>query len=304
MLRFVLACLSWFLVASSLHGEPPQLEGVEVEEHTVNVRWWKTNRFLEVRPSGYSTEDPGNTALVYLHGAFLSGERVLKERERRLIDLAKTEGFLILSPDSTGLWWSDHDDTFIQRMIEWAIEERGVDSTRVVGLGISSGGVMLYQMLLSYPGTFKAAYTLLSNIPKQFTRHRSNDYLPTPLAMIHGEKDLIHPSKGGFAVARFDMVASREDTIAFWVSMNQAESVPTVQQLPNTNTDDGSVIQLREYSSADGGSEVVSYLMSGVGHALPLLEKPDSLATKLGFPRNGDVDGFELGWMFLSSHLD
>jgi len=190
------------------------------------------------------------------------------------------------------------------RSLIGGIAERGVDPTRIFFLGLSDVGVMLYRMLLRKPGIAKAAFAMLANLPKKLSKEDSSNYVPTPLAFLHGSKDWIHPHNGGLALPRFNRVLSIDDTAKFWASKNQVDQEPILTDLPDIDPGDGSDIQLREYATQGPGSaEVFSYLMRGAGHTIPVLDAPETsnrfLFDLLSGEKNRDVNVFDVALAIL-----
>jgi len=281
------------------------IPGFIQQEHKIPIGWSK-GKYLELRPTQYSNNDDDNTLVIYLHGAGRDRKDILDAEA--LLDRAVSDGFLILAVNVLDwFWWMDRHADYIEKVIDWAVEERGVDPTRVACIGFSSGGVMMYSMLLRRPGIFRAGVAFHSNLPISFQLFK-DDYIPTPIMTLHGTTDQKHPFNGGFAAARLDPVLSAENTVSFWVDMNQADPTPTFTEIPDIFLADQSTVQRRDFvSNGSGSADVRSYITVGAGHVVPsriaiAADKQSGHVQRLG-GQNNDIDGYEVAWSFISAHL-
>ena len=62
---------------------------------------------------------------------------------------------------------------------------------------------------------------------------------------------------------------SLNDIIRYWVNHNHTDTTPTVVQLPDLNTTDGSTVELYSWNNGDGGVSVEHYEVIGGGHDWP-----------------------------------
>ncbi|KAJ8495803.1 hypothetical protein ONZ45_g12699 [Pleurotus djamor] len=124
------------------------------------------------RPTRLATPPPLIVAMHYCTGtaqAYFQGTS--------LAQLADTHGFIVVYPDApdSGGCWDVHstatlthdaggDSLAIASMVRFAIQNYGVDATRVFATGTSSGAMMTNVLMGAYPDLFKAG-ALFSGVP-------------------------------------------------------------------------------------------------------------------------------------------
>lgn len=123
--------------------------------------------------------------------------------------LAKSKGYLLLSPKSTRETWSairtpgtppnpELDLRSIRRMLDEVWDAYAVDRSRVYATGFSDGGIFTHIVGLTYPDLFAGIAPLASQLhtatDNMIRRGRGKDL---PLLIVHGVQDPIFPI--GFA---------------------------------------------------------------------------------------------------------
>jgi len=282
-------------------------EGLIEEEHTIKAGLIR-GKFLELRPEQYLSATNNNTLLVFMHGAFTNRRQVLQAQS--ILFKAIEDNFLILSINVLDwLWWFDRHAKYVESVVQWSFEERGVDPSRVVCVSPSSGGVMMMTVLLEKPGLFRAGAAILSNLPISLKlKYKADRYIPTPIQFLHGTKDLIHPYKGGFAVARLDPVLSAGKTVQFWIDINLTNSTAVSTDFPDRCTEDKSTARRGDFMApGPKGADVSSIIVTGAGHVIPGLKcsspEEQGFFNRLIGGQNGDIDAYVEAWKFVSSYL-
>ena len=277
-----------------------------------------TRAFLEHRPSSFP--ETGGSLVLLLHGGlgFMDGLfSKLFPGNRRWVTVSDNEGFLLLAPnaatpDGAGFVWnilregeaikSDVDDVgFLSSLVQWAIQKRGVDPSRVYITGFSDGGDMLYRMLIEKSDVFAAGVAFIANLPATTVPNAAG---PTPIMIMNGTKDKVHKWEGGLVATGRGSVRSALSTRDYWIDANKADAAEVVRtELPDLDPFDGCHISLESYTS--GEAPVLFYSMEGGGHVLPNRDFPigffQGFKSLSGHPCR-DVEGADLAWSFMSSY--
>ncbi len=236
-------------------------------------------------------ELPENPALVVvLHGctqtarpyADASGWRALADRE----------GFALLLPEQSSAnntnrcfnWFEQADVTrgsgevaSIAAMVDWMIDQKGIDPDSVHVTGLSAGGFMTTALLAAYPERFAAGgivaggpYACGFGLTKAFScmspgvdrppeawadlvRSASAHAGPWPRVSIwHGDAD--------YTVA----VKNQTELVDQWTSLHGIDSIAET-----TVMIDG-VARRETYDDASGATLVEAYTIPGMGHGTPI----------------------------------
>jgi polyhydroxybutyrate depolymerase len=262
-------------------------------------------------PSSYSP-DVDAPLVVNMHGLTLN--RSFQMTASGMNAVAEQEGFLVAYPDAVGGDWSGPQDNigFIDLLIDDVSSQYSVDSSKVYATGFSQGGAMSYILSVAMPDRFAAIASVSGprvvaagdvlfppDVPTTPDR-------PFPLLHIHGTGDPIVPYSGGSGFMGVQFPPA-EQIVAEYVRNNGGDATPTIVDLPNTNTTDGTTVQKWTY---DGGTyldsagnsreaEVLLYRIAGGGHNWP----GDSTAWPgWASPVNFDISASTEIWDFFSRH--
>jgi polyhydroxybutyrate depolymerase len=85
-----------------------------------------------------------------------------------------------------------------------------------------------------------------------------------PVMQIHGTSDLIVSYNGSVAGGK-----SVDDVVGLWVANNGCTVTPSVQLLPDVNTQDNSTVEKSTFAPCNAGVEVVLLKVIGGGHQWP-----------------------------------
>ena len=75
----------------------------------------------------------------------------------------------------------------------------------------------------------------------------------------------------------------------FWINHNNTEDLPIISNIPDIDTQDGSVVEKHRYLNGENGVEVIHLKVIGGGHDWP------------GFKGNMDINASEEVWNFLKA---
>ncbi|GAA1472161.1 poly(3-hydroxyalkanoate) depolymerase [Corynebacterium felinum] len=217
--------------------------------------------------SGVSSPD----VFVWLHGSTQSGQ-VGRRFTAGQFDVFASLGYTVLYPDGVGRHWNDgrvdlrektralgtDDVLFLSELIE---HYRG-DNGRVFGAGYSNGGQMILRLLFDAPALLTRAAVFAATQPiKDNFLCSTEDFIPTPLLLMHGVEDPIAPFHGGrlqlFSNACRGEVLSFERTLALYSALNTGVSFT-----PPPPRHRG--VELYDYPGVAG------YALHGVGHVVPV----------------------------------
>jgi polyhydroxybutyrate depolymerase len=264
-------------------------------------------------PSGYRPED-SLPLVVNMHGITLN--RQFQMSRSGMNAVAEEEGFLVAYPDAIDANWFGPQDNigFIDSLVDHLSSQYSVNGSKVYATGFSQGGIMSYMLSVARPNRFAAVASVAAFRPfdgeTNFLYPRDLPEVPDrpfPLLQIQGTSDIITPYNGGRGAfdARYLHV---EELLAKYVLNNGGNLTPTITNLPNTSTTDGSTVQLLSY---EGGTyfdnagnpreaEVLLYRVNGGGHSWPgdFTGWTEDWAT----PVNYDISASNEIWNFFSRH--
>lgn len=130
--------------------------------------------------------------IVCLHGGYGHGNEYIWTWLR----LAKSRGYLLLSPKSAGPTWSvlnpPLDIGSIRTMLEEVRATYNVDAQRIYLSGLSDGGTFSYLLGLSCPEIFAGIAPIAGDLhPMVDPLLRQKKGINIPLFIVHGAKDFI-----------------------------------------------------------------------------------------------------------------
>ena len=203
--------------------------------------------------------------LFNFHG--YGGNASLYMMETDMRSLAESETFILVYPQGSLLNGSPHwnpslpsnenksnaDDLgFIEALVNEISIDYRIDMKRIYACGYSNGGMMSYG-LASHKSNLIAAVGSISGAMIETDITPSH---PMPVIKIHGTADVVLPYNG---TNEFNSV---ENTLAYWVNFNQANTTPVVTNFNNN----GTLIEHFVYADGDNGATVEHYKVIEGGH--------------------------------------
>lgn len=213
--------------------------------------------------------------------------------------IADTAGFLVVHPmglnDNSGtshfnVGWggSNVDDlSFVDNLIDSLSSAYNIDQNRIYSTGMSNGGFMSYHLACNLGDRF-AAIASVTGTMSPFTFGDCNPSHPTPILEIHGTSDFVVPYNGNIYSTSIDQV------MEYWQTYNQCDADPTVTELDDLNTTDGSNVTHYYYGNGAGGSSIELFKINGGAHTWP---NPDGFGDV-----NKDINASEEIWRFFSKY--
>ncbi len=235
------------------------------------------------------------------------------------MDIAEREGFLVvfpegvISPDGKSGWNDCRGDTltnphskdvlFLRKLILRFTRSFHVDPGRVYASGVSNGGQMVLRLAIELSDRIRAVAAVVAPMPQ--VNACSPPVRPVSVLFMNGTADPFIPWNGG-PVAGLGTgqgsrgtVLSTPDSVAWWVQFDQTDPIPSVQDLPDLDTQDGSTVRRHTYSNGQNGTRVVLYEIIGGGHIEPSIqEKYSAWWQNIVGPQNHDLEMAEAVWAF------
>jgi polyhydroxybutyrate depolymerase len=249
-------------------------------------------------PSIYS----GNTVVPLLfnfHGYTSNSNEQMFYGDFR--NIADTANFLVVHPQGTldntntthfnvGWGGSTVDDVgFTEALIDSLSAAYSIDQNRIYAVGMSNGGFMSFQLACDLSAKIAAVGSVTGSMTPS-TLGDCNASHPMPIIQIHGTTDGTVPYNGSAG-----WTASITNVLNHWATFNNCSPVPTVVNVPNTNTIDGSTVEKYTYENGDNCSEVVHYKVTNGQHTWP-----GSIFNFAG--TNYDINASVEIWNFLSKY--
>ncbi len=216
--------------------------------------------------------------------------------------IADTANFLIVHPNGTldaqgSRFWntfggssSVDDVAFLSHLIDSLQAVYNIDPNRIYSTGMSNGGFMSYALACELNDRIAAIASVTGSMTAANLAACQPDR-PVPVMEIHGTADNTVPYNG----SAFSGFVAIPTLVAAWVDFNNASPTPTVTQVPNTNTGDGSTVEHYRYTGGDLGSTVEHYKVIGGGHTWP------GAVFNIGVT-NQDINASREIWRFFRSY--
>lgn len=211
-----------------------------------------------------------------------------------ITNFVATQGFWVVLPQAVNGTWQDDpaldpdtDVQFISQLIDTLVAQ-GVDSTRVYAAGYSDGAFMSERLACEIPNQI-AAFGIDAGVVITTSPTYCKPSVQRPKLYILGTADSIVPYNGG--TVGMDSAAA---SMSFWNGLQDcADSAVTT--LP-TLVDDGTTVQLTDYTGCAAGSELRLYTVENGGHAWP-----DGLTQLVG-KTTDNLNASGIIWSFASQY--
>ena len=252
-------------------------------------------------PATYSVTEP--IPLVFnLHGGASTATGYLNSIGD-MRPIADTANFIIIYPqattDSSGnpTWHlggenskstSVDDVGFVSHIIDEVSSIYSVDLERVYVTGFSNGGYLAYEIACLLSNRIAGIGSVAGHMFID-TYNYCDPSHPTPVINIHGTEDFYEGIAGYYL--------NQNLSNRYWTEYNNTDTDPVITYIENTNTQDGSTVELHSWLNGDNGISVIHYKVMGGGHSYPNLNPSSSKGYE-----NGDIDSNSEIWNFLSRY--
>jgi polyhydroxybutyrate depolymerase len=216
-------------------------------------------------------------------------------------DLADKENFIVVYPDGLNNVWNDgrrgdprisnvDDVHFLENGVQFIEKMLNIDANKVYAAGYSMGGMMAYRLACALPSRFAAVASVASTMPI-YLLDICDSTVPVPVIVFQGTDDPIVPWMGipnGYL--------SAAQTIGFWGNHNQCTGGFVVENLPDTDPTDHTLVMRQQLK--DCTADMVLYGVYWGGHTWP---GHSMNIAELG-QTSQDIDASALIWEFFNAH--
>lgn len=260
----------------------------------------KTRDYIIYVPQSYDgqTEVP---LLLNLHGYTSNMEQQLFYGDFRKI--ADTANFILVVPNglkdaSNQRHWNFYDPSgeddlgFLSALIDKMSNTYAIDESRVYSTGMSNGGFMSLRMACAMSEKLTAVASVTGSM-LNFQLPTCTPEHPMPVMQIHGSLDATVPYLGTIEFASVPSVIDK------WVQLANCNSTPTVTQMPDISTTDGSTAEHYLYEGGEAGTTIEHFKIINGGHTWP---GSAFIPTGLAGSTNQDIDASKEIWRFFSQY--
>jgi polyhydroxybutyrate depolymerase len=234
-----------------------------------------TRRFALHRPGEDGSELP---LVLVLHGNHPEATGAQMREWTTFDQQADAYGFAVAYPDGHGGCWADgrgvttadeagiDDVAFLRAVIDWSAERHGTSGDRAVVAGLSNGAFMAHRMGVDAGDQVAVLAAVAGGLPASLLEAKPGYAVSAML--IHGTDDPISPIEGGYSRhlgpngERRGQTLSLARTAEFWRTTDRCPPGPG-----DTRTTEFS--RRTTVTGGAGGTQVVSWTVSGGGHSWP-----------------------------------
>jgi polyhydroxybutyrate depolymerase len=253
-----------------------------------------TRQYIQYIPASYN---PDNETPVVMSFHGLSSNAQVNFNYTNFTSIADTAGFILIHPQGTLYNGVSHwnvggftlgstvDDVgFVSALLDLISNSYNIDQDRIYSTGMSNGGYMSFLLACQLSDRIAAVASVTGSMTPQ-TYNACDPQHPTPVLQIHGTADGTVPYNGNSFFSK-----SIDDVLDYWVNFNNCNSSPTVVNIPDINTSDGSTVDYFVYSEGDNCVTTEHFKVYNGGHDWP------------GAFGNMDIDASAEVWKFFSKY--
>jgi len=283
--------ISIFLITLAYYSIVAQQFLDETISHDGNTRMYRI-----YIPGSYD----GNTSFPLVFNFHGGGDNISSQVAiADMRGIADTANFILVYPqafpdpgDGGSTNWlhkdpTDFDDVFfVEAMIDEISSRYSIDAQRIYACGYSLGGEFTYELACRLNDKIAA----ISAVARTMGTAAFNNCVPshpTGIQTILGTDDFISPYDGFFFNGE-QFYLSADEMHEYWVTQNNTSTTPNVEQVPNTNQNDGSTVERITWENGENCVSVEHLKVNGGGHDWP------------GTFGNMDIDASIEIWNFVS----
>jgi polyhydroxybutyrate depolymerase len=225
-----------------------------------------TRQVVFIHPS--TTSASKAPALILLHGE--GGSPIDLANNTKIGLLAENLGFWVIIPPQANKQWNTYakskdtvDDVgFLKTLIQMAVQQYPIDSTRMSMAGMSDGGFMTMRMACEQPQLLASVSAVAAEMLSSESRICA-PARPLPTLYIMGTADPIVAYNGSTAFT------GAVNAFNMWTGFNGCNTSQTSKQQLQTTVNDGTTVTLQHNASCTSRGEVDLYTVNNGGHAWP-----------------------------------
>lgn len=265
--------------------------------------------YLLYLPRGYSAER-AYPLVVVLHGSKGDSKQIMEQTG--MSAKADSEGFVVAYPQGIGRSWADgrgvsnadekgvDDVGFMKAMLAQIQQKATIDPKRIYATGISNGGMMSNRLACDMSSTFAAIGPVAGPLPTK-VRARCKPTDPISVVSIRGGADPLVKLQGGTVGRNMGEVESERDATSFWAKHDGCTGEPASSEL-QARVKDGTSVSKKDWGDCKAGTEVVSYVVAGMGHNWPPSELKGPLMRRIVGPSSKNLNATDVIWSFFAAH--
>ena len=214
--------------------------------------------------------------LFVFHGYGGNARDLMRWGDMRSV--ADTAGFILIVPQgykdhrgsphwNVGSWTigSTVDDIgFIEKIINRTSDEFNLDLHRVYSYGHSNGGYFSFELACQL-GNKIAAIGSIGGTMSTESYDSCEPSHNTSVITVHGTSDPIVYYTGG----RPYNSKAQVETLRYWVDFNNTNISPEIIEVPDSDKNDGSQVELYKYDGGTNGTSVHHFKVINGGHSWP-----------------------------------
>ena len=305
---FLLLFISCNITDDSQPPVPDQFEFKDIIMHNDIER-----SYVIHFPPTYNGVDKLPLVMVLHGGGQGDGQDLLDKNH--FDEVGDTENYISLFPNGISSDWADgrgvtdselagiDDVSFLNDLIDYLTQKYQIDTSRIYVCGASNGGMMTQRLACETPQKFAAFGSIIASMPDEVF-DSCNPQEPVSMLLMNGTNDTFVPYDGGNLGPFTDggSVIGTDETILFWQENNACTNLnPSITELPNIDTTDGSTVTVFDYGTCAESSEIILYRINNGGHILPGFEANINPVPLIG-NINYDIDAAEEIWKFFKKH--
>lgn len=231
-------------------------------------------------PESYTGEEEFPLLFAF-HG--LGGNMESSYDNSKFYELTESANFIVVHPNGISANWNaitafnNVDVDFVDVILEEVQENYMIDSDRIYTCGMSNGGYFSFLLACERSNTF-AAMASVTGLMFQNVLQNCEPLRPVPVLQIHGTAD---------PIVDYDNV---DTVLNFWVEHNGTSLTPTIEDIPDHDTTDGSTVERHTYAGGNNGSQVQHLKILGGRHKWP------------GYEGNMDINASKEVWHFVKQY--
>ncbi|MCE9499140.1 MAG: hypothetical protein K8R21_01280 [Leptospira sp.] len=227
--------------------------------------------------------------LFVVHGSDMKAASMQLITGHQFDKLAEKEkDFIIVYPQGFRKYWNDcrkeatydanklnvDELLFFEAMIDYFVENYGIEKKAVFVTGFSNGGHMAFKIALERPTMLLGIAAVSANLPIESNDDCSASNKPVSVLVINGTSDPINPYNGGVVEVgdgqKRGAVVSTDETLNYWLrSAKCNSSLAKENDFPDIETSDKSKAVQFFFDCKETGKKVSLIKVMNGGHIYP-----------------------------------